>query len=108
MNVITSKLVDLALPLLSAPIAFWLTQRAKKALSWIDEQNAVVKQAFAVSISYALNVVTPIIGRPLCGDTSVCSLDNIDYKVLVTWALAMAIHGVKTAKTTTPSGEVTA
>lgn len=104
MNIVTAKLLELAIPLVSAPLAFWLTQQAKRANLWMDSQSAIIKQALALATSTVLNIVVPIIGAPMCPpDSGVCTIGNLDYKVLVTWALAMAIHGMRRNNTSAPS-----
>ena len=99
MNLLTAKLAEYALPLLAAPVAFWLTQKAKGASDWLDSKGAVVKQGVAIALSAGLNAVAPLVGGPLCVDgLSTCDLGHIDYKIVVTWALAMALHNATRPK----------
>ncbi len=114
-SLVPDKLLEWALnnatSVIVAPIIFWITQRLKKVSGWLDGQNAAVKQAFAMVIAFAAAGLWNTFKIGLCGDPTpcavddircadavVCTLDKFDVNGLVTWAFAMATHGIVKAR----------
>jgi len=96
MGFIQDKLVSLLLPLILAPLVVRLTQLSKKYVAWLDEQHPAIKQSVAAGWAIILTGLTATIGQSLCvGGAPTCDLTAIDWRVVLTWGFAVALHGWK-------------
>lgn len=87
-------LIKLALPLILAPLVLWLTQASKRAWTWLDRADPAVKQGFAAFYATAFTALAQLVESPICtGGALTCDLVGLDWRVILTWAVSMALHG---------------
>ncbi len=100
-----------AASVVAAPLIFWITQKLKHGSALLDRQRAEVKQAATMGIAFLAAGLwntfrIGLCGDPVpcavddirCADAVVCTLDKFDVNGLVTWAFAMATHGIVKAR----------
>lgn len=93
---ITEKLVALVLPLILAPIVTGLTQLSKQWVKWLDAQPAFVKQLVAAGWATGLTALAAAVGGSVCTDGGAfCDMASLDWRVILTWGVSLAIHGWK-------------
>lgn len=90
------KLLMLVLPLVLAPLVAFATQMTKRVWAWLDQQHAIVKQGVAFAYATGFSVLAGLIGVSLCLDgAATCDATGLDWRVILSWALGVAIHGWK-------------
>lgn len=96
---IQEKMLMLALPIIIAPLVVLFTQWTKRAWSWLDAQHPMVKQGVVAAYSAAFTAVAAAIGKSICTDGSAfCDAAGLDWRVILTFAGSLAIHGWKKSK----------
>jgi hypothetical protein len=91
-----TKLIALILPLILAPLVTFATQGTKRYLAWVDGQPAFVKQIIAALYAAGFSALAGVAGTSICTDGSaVCDAAGLDWRVILTWGLSLAIHGWK-------------
>jgi hypothetical protein len=91
-----SQLFALLVPVLIAPLVLWATNASKRVSWWLDSQHASVKQALALAYAALFNALAGAVGSTVCVDTSAyCDLTGLDWRVILTWALATAFHAYR-------------
>lgn len=94
---IQEKLLTLLLPIILGPMVTGLTQLSKRWVAWLDGQHAIVKQIVAAGWTLVLAGGAAAVGKSLCVDGSqVCDATQLDWRVIVTFAVSLAVHGWKT------------
>ena len=95
-DAIRDKLILIVLPLILAPLVTLLTQLSKRYVAWLDGQHALVKQGIAAGWAAALTALSAAVGGAICTDGgTVCEITQLDWRVVLTWAFSLAIHGWK-------------
>lgn len=104
MNTLQALALQWAIPLIAAPLAYWLTQKSKVVSGWLDAQGPTVKQSVAAAWGFLLNAVLPMVGDKLCTvAVDSCTFNTIDWKVAVSFLLTLALHNMKKTKGFTPT-----
>jgi hypothetical protein len=94
MGFIQEKLILLVLPLIIAPLVVLLTQWTKKGWHWLDAQHPIIKQGVVAAYSAGFSALAAVVGKSICTDGSaVCDATGLDWRVILTWGVALAIHG---------------
>lgn len=88
--------LQLLLPLIIAPLAMYATQGTKRLLAWVDASPAFVKQGFAALYSAGFTALAAAVAKPICtGGALTCDLVGLDWRVVLTFAATLALHGQK-------------
>lgn len=96
MKFLLAPILAIALPIIAGALASLATQWTKKAWAALDKQDATVKQGVVAFYSFALNVAAQSLGKSVCVDgAAFCTPDNLAWGTLISFALALAIHGHK-------------
>ncbi len=99
MNSIQALAFKWAIPMIAAPLAFWLTQQSKRGWAWLDAQGSTTKQTVAAAWAFVLSAALPALGDKVCTvAVSECTFATIDWKVAVTFLLTLAMHNLKKGK----------
>ena len=99
MNTIQALALQWAIPLIAAPLAFWLTQQSKRVSGWLDAQGSTTKQTVAAAWGFILSTALPVLGDKVCTvAVSDCTFATVDWKVAVTFLLTLALHNLKKSK----------
>lgn len=86
--------LQLLLPLLIAPLAMYATQGTKRLAAWVDRSPAVVKQGWAALYSAGFTALAAMVEKPICtGGAITCDLVGLDWRVVLTFAATLALHG---------------
>jgi hypothetical protein len=89
----------LALPMILAPLVMYAVNLSKDYSVWLDRQHAAVKQGLAAAYAAGFTALAGLIGQPICkAAVETCDITGLDWKVILTWAGAMAIHAWKKGK----------
>ncbi len=93
--------LQLALPLLIAPLAMILTQWTKRASAWLERSPAIIKQGVAALYGTAFTALAVAVQKPICTDGALtCDLVGLDWRVILTFAGTLALHGMRKGKRT--------
>jgi hypothetical protein len=96
MDFVREHLFKLILPILIAPLVLILTNATKRYVLWLDRQHAIVKQGVAAAYAAGFTALAAAVGKSLCvDDAAMCDAAGLDWRVILTWAGALALHGWK-------------
>lgn len=90
------KLLELVLPVVLGPIGTALVQWAKRSWAWLDTQPAWVKQVVVGLYALGTAALSEAMQGAVCVDgTNTCDPEGLAFKAILTWAVALAVHGWK-------------